>query len=369
MDLVNSPAAASPLPVPPTEGIKYAGSKLKLIPFIFACLEGYRFSTVLDGFSGTTRVAQAFARHGMAVTANDTSVWSEVFANCYLKSVRSDDFFRGILDRLNALPGQSGWFSEHYGGTPEEAKKPFRLHNAMKLDAIRPEIESLKLPFPEKCVLLTSLIYALDEVDSTIGHFCSYLAKWSSRSERKMVMRLPRRFDTDPEMHEVVRGDVFDVITRKHYDLAYFDPPYGSNNEKMPPSRVRYEAYYHFWKTVILDDRPRLFGKAGRREDSRDTVASSVFEEFRKNGSGKYLAIEALDRLIREVDADYVLLSYSSGGRAAKRDLLDALSSNGKIVRFMETDYKKNVMAGMTSTNEWIAEDTGNREYLFLLKK
>lgn len=352
-----------------TEGIKYAGSKRKLIPYILDCVDGYGFQTVLDGFSGTTRVSQAFARQGFRVTANDLSEWSEVFANCYLKSVNTDDFFRKILNDLNALPGVSGWFTEHYGGTETDVKKPFQIHNTMKLDAIRPAIDALGLPFAEKCVLLTSLIYALDSVDSTIGHFCSYLTEWAPRSRKTMELRLPHRFPVNPDLHEVCRGDVFQVIRGKSFDLAYFDPPYGSCNDKMPPSRIRYQAYYHIWKTVILNDRPALFGKAGRREDSRDTAQASVFEEFRRNESGGFIAMESIDRLIREVQADYVLLSYSSGGRASKQDLLDSLTSHGDIVRMMEIDYRKNVMAYMTWTGEWTARDTSNKEYLFLLKK
>ena len=195
-----------------TQGIKYTGSKLKLIPFILESIGGFGFNTVLDGFSGTTRVSQAFARNGMAVTANDSSVWSEIFGNCYLKSERPDAFFSPLLEKLNALPGTAGWFSRNYGGLPEETKKPFQLHNTMKLDAIRPAIEELGLPFPEKCVLLTSLICALDEVDSTIGHFSSYLARWSPRSYRTMRLKLPRRFPTDPARHRVCRSDVFDLL-------------------------------------------------------------------------------------------------------------------------------------------------------------
>ena len=70
-----------------TQGIKYAGSKLKIIPYIVQIiseLNGIR--TVLDGFSGTTRVSQAFAQLGYDTTANDLAAWSEVFANCYLKA-------------------------------------------------------------------------------------------------------------------------------------------------------------------------------------------------------------------------------------------------------------------------------------------
>ncbi len=70
--------------IPKTEGIKYAGSKLKLLPFIFEMVSGLEgIETVLDGFSGSTRVSQAFAQLGYTTTSNDISVWSEVFAMDY----------------------------------------------------------------------------------------------------------------------------------------------------------------------------------------------------------------------------------------------------------------------------------------------
>lgn len=70
--------------IPPTEGIKYAGSKLKLIPHILRLVGKVGAKTVLDGFSGTTRVSQALARLGYTVICNDIAVWSEVFGTCYL---------------------------------------------------------------------------------------------------------------------------------------------------------------------------------------------------------------------------------------------------------------------------------------------
>lgn len=359
----------SEIPIPRTEGIKYAGSKLKLIPYIVNAI-GYKgFRTVLDGFSGTTRVSQAFAQMGMSVTANDVSEWSQVFAICYLKSTKENAFYEGILRELNALPGFCGWYTENYGGGVDDVKKPFQRHNTERLDAIRSRIDDLSLCWEDKCVVLTSLIFALDSVDSTLGHYASYLNNWSPRSFKRINLRLPRRFKTNQADHVVLRMDVFDAIRGRSFDFAYFDPPYGSNNEKMPPSRVRYGAYYHFWKTVVLNDEPQLFGKAGRREDSRDECCASLFEEYRKDANGRYIAIDAIDRLIREVQADYVLLSYSSGGRATKQELMDSLSSNGTVESMYAIDHKKNVMAGMRWTNEWINSDVQNQEYLFLLKK
>lgn len=357
-----------PIPLFETEGIKYAGSKLKLIPYIYQIVsELPSIRTVLDGFSGTTRVSQFFSSYGLDTFSNDISVWSEVFGNCYLSSSKTDEFYLPILTYLNGLDGKDGWFTENYGGKEGETKKPFQVKNTRKLDAIREEIDKLGLDWCDKCVILTSLILALDKVDSTLGHFSSYLSKWSPRSYNDLFLRLPMRKAIRTH-NTVSRADIFDVISKHTFDLAYFDPPYGSNNEKMPPSRVRYNAYYHFWTSVILNDKPTLFGKVNRREDTRDKIKPSVFEEYRKNANGKFIALEAIDRLIAETNARYILLSYSSGGRATKQELLDVLNSNGKLKRLFEIDYKKNIMASMRWTNEWVS-DVENKEYLFLLEK
>lgn len=355
------------LSAPYTEGIKYTGSKLKIIPYILDTIADLKCNSILDAFSGTTRVSQAFAKQGFRTTSNDLSVWSEVFATCYLLSNKEDEFYQKYLDYLNNLEGKRGWFTDNYGGDINGAKRPFQIHNTMKLDAIRDEIDNLNLEWVDKCVLLTSLINALDSVDNTIGHYAAYLSEWSPRSYNTMVLKMPQRVK-NPTSCIVSRKDVFDAV-KEYHDLVYLDPPYGSNNEKMPPSRVRYSAYYHIWKTVILNDKPELFGKANRRVDSKDTIAPSIFEEFRKDQDGNFIAMKAIDKLIASTNARYILLSYSSGGRATKNELFNIINSHGHLIKTIEIDYKKNVMANMRWTNEWVSNDDKYKEYLFLMEK
>ena len=352
-----------------TQGVKYAGSKLKLIPYIVELMVGLEgVQNVLDGFSGTTRVSQAFAQLGYNTTANDISAWSEVFGTCYLKSTGTDKYYQELLNHLNGLKGYDGWFTENYGGEEVQTKKPFQAKNTRKLDAIRDEIDALNLSWEDKCVLLTSLIYALDAVDSTLGHYVAYLSEWSPRSYKDLKLVLPKRFPIASD-NRVLRNDIFDTVSKYEFDFAYFDPPYGSNNEKMPPSRVRYNSYYHIWTSVIQNDKPQLFGKANRREDSRDENGASIFEEFRKDDDGHFIAMKALKKLIEETRAKYILLSYSSGGRASKQELSDIMNQSGKMLKAIEIDYKKNVMGNMRWTNEWINSDGKYHEYLFLMEK
>jgi adenine-specific DNA-methyltransferase len=364
-----SQARAAFTPIPVTEGIKYAGSKLKLLPHIVELISGLTISRVFDGFSGSTRVSQAFAKLGYDTTACDVAEWSEVFATCYLLNNRDRESYRELIDHLNSLPGYHGWFTEHYGGDENEAVKlPFQRKNTRRLDAIRDEIDRLKLDAIERAVALTSLILALDSVDSTLGHYASYLSSWSPRSHNDLRLKVPLLFKPSGK-NEVVRGDVFDAVKGRRFDLAYFDPPYGSNNDKMPPSRVRYASYYHLWTTVIRNDKPELFGRVNRREDSRDQIAVSVFEEFRRDNEGRYLAMKAIESLIKQTDARYILLSYSSGGRATKEELSEIVHSAGKLIKMLEVDYRHNVMASMRWTNQWVTTDRKNTEYLFLVEK
>ena len=365
------------LDAPATEGIKYAGSKLKLIPHILQMVKRVDAHTVLDGFSGTTRVSQALARSGYEVLCNDVAVWSQVFGSCYLLNRKTPDQYTDLIAHLNSVKPSDGWFTQHYGGLPnggsavqdDGLKKPWQVHNTRKLDGIRQEIDNLKLPPVEKAVALTSLILALDQVDSSLGHFVSYLKDWSPRSYNDLVLKVPKVFVNDKE-HRVFQGDIFDLVPHVAVDLAYFDPPYGSNNEKMPPSRVRYASYYHVWTTICLNDEPEIFGKAHRRQDTSDTVAASVFEDFRRNGSNRYIALVALEELIATTQARWIILSYSSGGRATAAELNEIIEANGQLLDVVELDYKKNVMAGMKWTNEWLRDaDEPNREFLFLVEK
>jgi len=363
--------------VPSTEGIKYAGSKLKLLGAILDLAQKTTARTVIDGFAGTTRVSQALAKCGYSVICNDIAAWSEVFGTCYLLSKKQRHEYQELIDHLNAIPARDGWFTNHYGGEPnggcsvqmDGLKKPWQRHNTRRLDGIREEIERLALGPTEKCVALTSLILALDRVDSTLGHFVSYLNEWAPRAYNQLNLTIPDVSVYQAE-HQVFRRDIFELVSDVTADLAYFDPPYGSNNEKMPPSRVRYAAYYHLWTSVCLYDKPKLFGKVKRRVDTSDTVAASVFEEFRKDDEGRFISVQAIERLLAQTRVRWVILSYSSGGRATADELNEVIRRNGRLRDVIELDYKRNVMAEMKWTNEWLRDaEEPNREFLFLIER
>jgi adenine-specific DNA-methyltransferase len=359
-----------------SEGVKYAGSKRRLLPRILELAERTGALSVLDGFSGTTRVSQAFARSGYRVVANDIATWSGIFATCYLQGHQGGVDYGSLIDHLNNLAPRDGWFTEHYGGQAGEGmsiardglKKPWQVHNTRKLDAIREEIDKLGLQTVERSVALSSLMLALDRVDNTVGHHASYLKNWAARSYRDLQLEVPRLVDGEQE-HQVLCEDILNCCNQD-VDLAYYDPPYGSNNEKMPPSRVRYASYYHLWTTVCLNDQPSLFGKSLRRLDSSDRCKPSVFEEFRRNPeTGRFLAVEQIERLLAETRAHWIIFSYSSGGRATARDLRSVIAKHGKLVDVVQVDYRRHVMSSMSWTGDWTSRSkVPHLEYLFLIE-
>jgi adenine-specific DNA-methyltransferase len=361
-----------------TEGVKYAGSKKSLLPVILRLVEPLQVRTIFDGFTGTARVAQAFKRAGYAVTANDVAVWSRVFATCYLLNRQTAAHYEPMIEHLNALPGRRGWFSEYYGGEAnggcsiqsDGKKRIWQLHNTMKLDAIRDEIDRVAQDEIEKSVLLTSLMLALDKTDSTLGHQVSYLRQWARRAYGELKLSVPALI-VDDQSHRVFQGDVFSLLDSVETDLAYYDPPYGSANERMPPSRVRYASYYHLWKTVCLNDRPEVRGAANRRADASDRLSASVFEEFRKSPANRYRAVEAIERLLKSTRARYTLLSYSSGGRGTYQEIVEVIAGLRRQSLVIQMDYRQNVMANMIWTKEWAAshhpDDHRHQEFFFLI--
>ncbi|MCL1993863.1 MAG: DNA adenine methylase [Spirochaetes bacterium] len=371
------------LDTPETHAIKYTGSKLKLLSYILNLSKkvtgNLKNAIIFDGFSGSTRVSQAYAKAGYRVYANDIAPYTKVFNTAFLMNTKEPKSYQPLIDHFNSIKPVDGWFTEHYGGDGTQKisangdglKKPWQKKNTRKLDAIREEIDKLELDEVTKSVAITSLILALDQVDSTLGHYASYLNEWSPRSYNDMKLEVPNLW-VNNKKNVVMNQDIFNAIKNlpDNINIAYFDPPYGSNNEKMPPSRVRYASYYHIWTTICLNDKPEIFGKAKRRADTSDTVAGSVFEEFRKSESGRFIVIEAIEKLIKETAANYIILSYSSGGRATAQELSNVLNSYGKIIEIEKINYKKNVMATMKWTNDWVKDvEKENLEYLFLMEK
>lgn len=355
------------------EGIRYAGSKAKLLPQIVNAVNDLEVITVIDAFSGSGRVSQALKQAGYIVTANDLSIWSKVINTTFLLANKPHSYYQGMIDHLNNLEGIYGWFSETYGGLSRSKeslgldgkKKPWQLHNTQKLDAIRLEIDKITSNEIDKFVLLTSLILALDKVDNTLGHHVSYIRTWSKRSYAKLKLTVPQ-YIIDDKPHKVYQTDALDLLHSSNADLIYIDPPYGSNNDDTPTSRVRYASYYHLWKTVILNDQPEVFGEANRRIDSLDALNYNMFEDY-KQSNNRYNAEIALDTVLNAAVCKYIILSYSNNGRIPYKCLLSLVED--RLLKELSINHKNHGMTNMLKNSKYTnTQRLDNAELLFILK-
>ena len=98
-----------------------------------------------------------------------------------------------------------------------------------------------------------------------------------------------------------------------------------------------------------------------------------VSHHWRDNtGSEKdvtFLAVGSIEKLIHHTQSNYIILSYSTGGRATAKELREVIADCATLVKTLAIDYKKNVMADMKWTHQWSADENVNQELLFVLKK
>ncbi|MFP4403931.1 MAG: DNA adenine methylase [Candidatus Woesearchaeota archaeon] len=354
-----------------TEGIKYTGSKKILIPKIINSIKDLDIRTTLDGFAGTTRVGQSLKLMNYSVDSNDVSDYSDIFAKCYIVNNQDGTDLLQKIDYLNSLPGIDGWYTKNYGGdvgpsntvvSDDNKKKIWQRKNTMKLDQIRDEIDIISDNDIEKSILLTSLILSLDKVDSTIGHQVSYLKNWSKRSFGTLKLELPKLIIGDKNYNSI-KGDIMDID--KEYDFIYLDPPYGTNNKKMPTSRIRYYSYYHLWTTIVRNDKPELFGSSNRRLDGSDKNLKNLSDYERVDYE---YVIQKIESLIYKLNTKYLMFSYNNKGTISIDDL-DRIFSKYKILSKEIIEYKENVMKNMKWENKWQYDNNKNYEYLYLIKK
>jgi adenine-specific DNA-methyltransferase len=306
--------------------IKYIGSKRKLVPTILGLVNQLQdVSSVIDLFSGTSRVGHALKASGYQVFSNDHNAYAATLARCYVQSDAEDHLAaaRALIADLNAVPGEAGWFTQTYC----EDSRFFQPHNGARIDAIRDAIAALELEPELEAIALVSLMEAADRVDSTTGVQMAYLKSWARRSHNDLSMRVPALLDRAPAgKGGATQLDALAAARCLSADLAYLDPPYNQH---------KYVGNYHAWETLVRWDQPDVYGIARKRIDCRE----------RKSPYNSRPRIRAaMAGLIAEVDAPNLLVSFSDEGFLDRAELVEMLSTRG-VVQVLARDHDRYVGA------------------------
>ena len=249
--------------------IKYLGSKRKLLPSILEQVDAVRnCSSVLDLFSGTSRVGHALKEAGYRVIANDHNAYAHTLATCYVQANREEllEDAQDLVDECNAIVGRPGWFTETF------CRQSRFIHprNGARIDSIREHLETLGLPPELKAVMLVSLMEAADRVDSTTGVQMAYLKQWAKRAMKDMELRVPNMLpQAGPGKGEAHCLDAAAAASFK-VDVAYLDPPYNQHS---------YLGNYHVWESLVRWDKPRFTAWPASEPTARHEKAPSTANE------------------------------------------------------------------------------------------
>lgn len=353
-----------------TEGVKYIGSKASLVPYILKCIDDNipsgSISSVIDVFTGTTRVAQAFKQRGWRVQTSDLSWASQCYAGTWIENGGDNKHLAEKVETLNNLTAKAGWLTQNYcdvKGNKGGIVRVWQAKNGARADAIRDQIEAWSATGAinawEKNTLVTSLILALDKVDNTVGVQQAYLKDWCKRSFNDMKLQLPVVLSQPVGKHH--SGNCLQ-ITYEKADLAYLDPPYSSHS---------YATYYHIWDSIAAWDKPAVGLNTNRRAD-RVSGDSSYDSDMSSSWNSKKSALAAFESVIDRLPVRWVLISYNNES-LVDVDSLQKLFKKYPRVITTAIDYKRNIMSQIGNATKDKPEDTKfrteNVEYLFLIDK
>ncbi len=293
--------------------IKYLGSKRVLLPTItgvIASLDGVR--TVVDFFSGTSRVGHALKRLGYRVVANDAMTYAHALATCYVQAdaerVLADA--ERLIAELNAVKPSPGYVTETFC----ERSRFFQPRNGAKIDAIREAIAIKSLDPELEAVCLVSLMEAADRVDSTTGVQMAYLKRWAARSYNDLQLRVPDVLPRVPHgTCEANRLEAHDAAERLTGDVAYIDPPYNQHS---------YLGNYHVWESLVRWDKPGVYGIACKRVDCKER--KSPFNR-------KADAESALRSFLAAVDCRFLVVSFNNEGFIPRQVMEQLLGEHGEV--------------------------------------
>ena len=323
---------------------RYLGNKYKLLPFIKKTVESECKSveSVFDIFSGTGAVSSAF--QDKKLITNDI-MYSNYICNYAWFSAEEYDENKvaGLIDNYNSMEiHEKNYMTDNFSDTY------FSAMDCSKIGYIRQNIEDLfsekRINERERAILITSLLYGMDKIAKTCGHYDAYRKGVEFDTHLELAIPLAKHDNNSQNM--CFNVDSNELASEIVADLVYIDPPYNSR---------QYCDAYHLLENVARWEKPEVFGVAKKMDRSKL--------------KSKYCtrnAAEAFEDLIQKLKCKYILLSYNnmaqkgndrSNAKISDDDIFRILSAKGEVKVFSE-DYKA-FTTGKSDIND-------NQERLFL---
>lgn len=302
---------------------RYLGNKTKLLPFILDITKKNckNIKSVADIFAGTGSVASVFT--DKIIYTNDILKSNYICNLAWFSpkkySKTKIEFLLNDFNKYNKT--ENNYMSENFADTYFSAKV------CSKIGFIRDSIEDLsknnKINEREMAILITSLIYAMDKIATTCGHYDAY--RKGAKLADNINLAMPQIYDNLNQHNHCFNKDANELVKEIYTDLVYIDPPYNSR---------QYSDAYHVLENVATWQKPQVFGVA--RKMDRSTIKSKYCNSS-ANG--------AFADLISNVNAKYILLSYNnmatkgnnrSNAKISDQIIMQTLSNRGEVSVFSQ---------------------------------
>lgn len=305
---------------------RYLGNKYKLLPFITGVVndECPNITSIADIFAGTGAVSSAFT--DKVIITNDLMYSNYICNYAWFGAEEYDP--QTIIDcviRYNSLCNlEDNYMTDNFSDTY------FSRDDCAKIGYIREDIECLyengSINKRERAILITSLLYAMDKIANTCGHYDAY--RKGVVFDKTLELYVPLAEVHNNADNKCYNTDANELVKKIKSDLVYIDPPYNSR---------QYCDAYHLLENVARWEKPEVFGVAKKMD--RSSMKSKYCTQS---------ATEAFELLIKDINAKYILLSYNnmaakgndrSNAKISDDDILRILNQKGEVKVFSES-YK-----------------------------
>lgn len=352
--------------------ITYIGNKRRLLPFINETIVKVKKElkkdkiTALDGFSGSGVVARLLKYHTTDLISNDFEEYTHTINTAYLTNKKDVDIPRlekaiKYLNDNKLKKTKSDYFiTKNYSPKDDNhiksGERVFYTHkNAQIIDNIRYMIEH-DIDDDLKIYCLSALLIKASIHNNTsgvfkgfhkkngIGHFGGAGENALTRILGDIVLDVPIFADTENRT-KVFCKDTNELMKEiEPVDLAYFDPPYNQHP---------YGSNY-FMLNIINGGKPVAI----------QSGVSGIVEDWQHSDYNKVAPAEkAMDELIKNTPAKYILISYNNEGIIPIDKFEKIVNKYGKW-ELLEQEY--NTYRGSRNLRD---RSNKVKELLWLIKK
>lgn len=307
------------------ENRRYLGSKAKLLDFIHEVVDKHcgDVKTFADIFGGTGNVAWSFNNKKTKVIVNDLLQSNYYSYLAFFGNLNIDETkLKNIIESYNVIDVEDdNYFSINFDNTY------FSKTNCKKIGYIREDIEkrfsNLEINDRERAYLITSLIYAMDHIANTVGHYDAYRLNGDLNKQLELKPLEVGTININKQ-NEIYSLDANILVKNISADVVYIDPPYNSR---------QYCDAYHLLENVAKWEKPEVFGVAKKMKRGKEIKSDYCTQK----------APQAFEDLISNIDSKYIIVSFNNMGekgagrsqsKISDEEIIRSLSKKGEVTVF-----------------------------------